>query len=250
MPPRPSRTLGIDLSTDPKSTGACLLLWQRKRVSIEALEPSAGGGIELPRLVELIGIADKAGLDSPFGWPQPFIREITRWSKQKPWSADGRERLRYRATDLEVRGKPRLPLSVSTERLGATAMACAELLNRVEDVDRSGLMGPVAEVYPAAALHSWEIKATGYKQDTKASRRARRQVLDGLKAALGSALTLSPAVERRMLAEHDLLDAFVCALAARAVQIGETARPPEELQALAQVEGWIHVPACEIRALL
>ncbi|WP_281426239.1 DUF429 domain-containing protein [Miltoncostaea oceani] len=42
---------------------------------------------------------------------------------------------------------------------------------------------------------------------------------------------------------HDVLDALVSALVARAVDRGATATPPPELAAPALREGWIHVPA-------
>lgn len=248
------RTLGIDLSADARSTAACRLQWKRGAVTVEQVWPSQTGGAVGPdELAGLIlgGEITKTGIDSPFGWPTPFIEEIVHWSQGRQWRAgDDRERLRYRETDLEVRGRPRLPLSVSTERLGATAMACARLLSELDGVDRSGLSGPVAEVYPAAALHRWGIKPTGYKQETKESRTARATVLEGLKQQLGDALSVPSEIEQRMLVEHDLLDAFVCALVAKAVEAGKTSTPAPEQEKLARIEGWIHVPTTDSPAEL
>lgn len=245
-------TLGVDLSTDPRSTGACLLGWTPGGVEILRLAPEQPGGeLGLEEIVSMIGRADGAGIDAPFGWPEQFVRAVSGWESMEPWTAIGREPLRYRATDLEVRGKPRLPLSVSTERLGATAMYCASILSRLKDVDRSGASGEVAEVYPAAALHKWGLTGSGYKAGAEDARELRIAILSGLMKGLGGALDPGKEREMRLAGEHDMLDALVAALVARAVQLGKTARPATaERRRLAAIEGWIHVPDCELDELI
>jgi hypothetical protein len=61
----------------------------------------------------------------------------------------------FRATDRFVDGIARRPLSVSTDRIGVTAMRCARLLQEVgeERGKRLDLTGEdhVVEIYPAAA---------------------------------------------------------------------------------------------------
>ena len=49
---------------------------------------------------------------------------------------------------------------------------------------------------------------------------------------------------------RDVVDAFVCALVARAARLGLTQAPPEEEMATARREGWIHVPTCRVEDLV
>lgn len=85
---------------------------------------------------------------------------------------DWRRTLAYRETDREAsRLTGRWPLSVSTDRLGLTAMRCAGLLARIAqsgiEVDRSGA-GAVVEVYPGASLRLWQLPTAGYRTDPAA----------------------------------------------------------------------------------
>jgi Protein of unknown function (DUF429) len=69
--------------------------------------------------------------------------------------------LTMRRIDIFVHEQLRLtPLSVSADRIAHVAFRCAVLLAKLDaadaPVDRSG-SGPVAEVYPAASLHSWGL---------------------------------------------------------------------------------------------
>jgi hypothetical protein len=49
--------------------------------------------------------------------------------------------------------------------------------------------------------------------------------------------------------EDDYLDALLCALVGRAVELGLTHPPDAEQLRLALVEGWIHVPSSPLAAL-
>lgn len=255
-----ARTLGIDLSTDPKGTASCKLNWSRRRVRVEGVWPSEPrGAVVLDELVAAIAEleeGDKAGIDCPFGWPLPFVREVEGWAGGKPWGAGSeRERLRYRRTDLHIRAAGHKPLSVSSDYISSTAMLCARLLSQLEGVDRTGTSGPAAEVYPAAALRGWGIVSTGYKDKRPAhrenAREKRAQILEALEAGLEGRLELDDELRARMLErEHDLLDALICALVARAVQLGATTPPSDEEAADAAREGWIHLPNCELAELL
>ena len=69
--------------------------------------------------------------------------------------------LTMRRIDIFVHEQLRLtPLSVSADRIAHVAFRCVVLLAKLDaadaPVDRSG-SGPVAEVYPAASLHSWGL---------------------------------------------------------------------------------------------
>jgi hypothetical protein len=79
-------------------------------------------------------------------------------------SVQFRARMRLRLTDrrvAEVTG--RIPLSVSFDKLGATAARWAHLADGLaasgRSVDRTGA-GLVAEVYPAAARLRWDLSST------------------------------------------------------------------------------------------
>lgn len=144
-----------------------------------------------------------------------------------------------------------MPLSVSTDRLGATAMHCAVLLSRLKRVDRTGRTGPVAEVYPAAALHRWRLPSQGYKSADADARKLRREIVAGLEAGLGESWRPSAAERERLIAEHDLLDAFVAALVARAADFKRATLPrSDEERQLAEKEGWIRLPECSLGELV
>ena len=130
--------------------------------------------------------------------------------------------------------------------LGATAMRCVRILDSLGScVDRAGVSGPVAEIYPAAALHRWGLPAQRYKQ--KKYEAERRALVADLCRGLSGVCDVG--AQFRELCEQDdnNLDALVASLAARASMIGRTILPEgdEELR-LARIEGWIHVPDCEL----
>lgn len=251
-------TLGIDLSTRERSTAAIRLNWAEGRVSVDGIWPNQAAGkvghAELNGLITGPKLPAKTGIDAPFGWPQPFVEQVRAWEQGQSWSSVDRTPLIYRATDFQTRGKPKLPLSVSTDHLGATAMACALLLSGLEGVDRTGSTGPVAEVYPAAALYAWQISGDivrGYKTGGEEGELKRQTILASLRMGLDDRLEISSELELRLVGEHDLLDALVCALIARASLLGMTTCPrTEEQKRLAATEGWIHIPTCSLSKLL
>jgi hypothetical protein len=242
-----ARTLGIDLSADDRKTAACLVTW-------------SGGGakVSMPEwrltnadLRARAGQADWIGIDAPFSWPVAFREELARHADEGGWNADYRApRYQFRATDLFVQGCARRPLSVSTDRIGVTAMRCARLLQEIgEDRDgRLDLTGRdrVVEVYPAAALAAWGAAAAGldpegYKTGPRAG--AKRAALV---SALGSAaawLHLPEPARAACVGSDHPLDALLAALVTRAAQLGLTRAPETDVQRrLAPIEGWIHVP--------
>ena len=245
-------TAGIDLSSDPRSTAACVLEWKAGTVRIAGLAPQANGlALEDTELIEIIRGATKTGVDAPFGWPEPFFVAVSAWRKGGRWAWKDRSPMRYRQTDEQLRGAPKMPLSVSTDRLGATAMRCALLLSQLEEVDRSGMTGPAAEVYPAGGLHRWGLPSQGYKENGVEHLEVRRRIVSGLKRQFGTAWRPSPRQRRRLESEHDLLDAFISALMARAIERrrATTPRGNRERQ-LASIEGWIGLPTGELSGIL
>jgi predicted nuclease with RNAse H fold len=237
------RTVGVDLSAEPTHTAICTVTWTPDAAMVE---PPTRPGYD-DAILAACASADRVGIDCPFGWPDSFVAAVSAHAAGQPWpgrnrtSQDYRRELRYRATDYrvhEITGS--WPLSVSTDRIGVAAMRCARLLDSLAaqgtPVDRAG-SGRVVEVYPAAALHVWNLLRPAYKRD--------RNVLDAMVTELLARLPSLhfPAGDEQFRRNNDVFDALICALVARAAQRGATALPQtEDQQRQATSEGWIHLP--------
>ncbi|WP_367319493.1 DUF429 domain-containing protein [Streptomyces sp. HUAS ZL42] len=254
---RQAVTVGVDLAASARRTAVCRVVWEDEGgFAAEFVVPEGDEG-----LLALVREADKTGLDCPLGWPSNFVATVVAHHQgvrlpprvRFQERADGRpglDALRFRLTD-DLTWKAtslRPPLSVSTDLLGVVALRAARLLDalgaRGTPVPRDG-SGPVAEVYPAAALRRWGIRfARSYKSFTA----VREDIVRSLEAGLG--LTLAEPVRAECIDSHDRLDALVCALVARAVLVGDTRWPqsPDE-RAAARQEGWIHLPGADLAAL-
>jgi Protein of unknown function (DUF429) len=207
-------------------------------------------------LVRAVNGAAKVGIDCPVGWPDTFVDFLVGYRDSQRAAAPGaggpmwRQQLVNRRTDLFVRQVVGLtPLSVAADRIAHVALRCAALLARFEaagmTVDRAG-RGNVAEVYPKASLKQWQLLP---RQSYKLAARPEDvgTVLAGLTSAapwldLGDC---APAVSH----SHDVLDALVAALTARAALKGLTYPPDEGHRAAAGTEGWIAVPCSALDAL-
>ena len=244
------RTVGIDLAAEASRTAVATVEWHAG----EAVLVDLALGVEDAALLAAIGAADKAGVDCPLGWPDPFVAFLhAHHLGHVPAGASGldwRRTLSKRATDLHVaRVAGVVPMSVSADRIAAVAMRAAALQGALAaaglPVDRAG-GGALAEVYPAAALKTWGLLHQRYK------RAANLPSLAALVGALVSALPglrLGPheALCRR---SDDAFDAVVCALVARAAALGLTDGPPPHLGDVASREGWILLPRGPLSALL
>ena len=241
-------TLGIDLSADDRKTAACAVRWQDGGATITVLRRNLSNAA----LRDLITEADWTGIDAPFSWPVAFRRALAEHASHGGWAEDYRSReYQYRATDLYVDGIARRPLSVSTDRIGVTAMRCARLLSDVglargKRLDLSGV-DRIVEIYPAAALSAWGAKDAGFDPDgykgTKGKPK-RVTLVESFVAATTGWLDFTPDAQAECLRSDDALDAFIAALATRAAQLGMAWKPQtDEQRRLAGIEGWIHVPA-------
>jgi Protein of unknown function (DUF429) len=233
--------LGIDLAASNKKTYACVLQPVRGELHAEV-----HAGCDDDELLDLAKGRRKVALDAPFGWPNDFVDALNAHRAGAAWPAPDdqapqafRASLSFRATDRAVM-QIRRPLSVSTDRLGVTAMRCAFLLHRwsaTGSVDRTG-RGRFVEVYPAAALVRWGLSPSRYKKPHPGS-------LGTLFLQLCEKLPALRVGEpyRTMCATVDhAFDALVAALVARAALLGMTDGPPKRLRDQAAGEGWIHVP--------
>jgi hypothetical protein len=249
-------TLGIDLSASDEGTAVCAIRWKAGNAVVGVPRRGLGNG----DLRELIAQASWTGIDAPFSWPLPFLDAVAEHGKRGGWAEDYRSRrFQYRATDLFVTGIARRPLSVSTDRIGVTAMRCARLLaevghDRGRRLDLTG-RDRVVEVYPAAALSAWGAKDAGFDpQGYKTGPRAkanRRKLVEAFVRETAGWLEFPEAAQRECVERDDPLDSFIAALATRAAQLGRTREPETaEQRRLAAIEGWIHVPKERSLALL
>jgi predicted nuclease with RNAse H fold len=233
-------TLGVDLAASPKRTAVCWIHWADGKA--KARDPHTGATDE--ELLESFERADKVGIDAPFGWPDAFVEAVGAHHRGEPWPTAGDKDLQYRATDRAVRESTGLwPLSVSSDRIGVTAMRAARLLGKLAiqgtPVVRDG-SGKLVEVYPAAALKQWRLPSTGYKGTSKAEPRAK--LVQQLRDRTRTWLTASDDVWHDCEKSDDVLDALVAALVARAAATGHCDPIPLAMVATARREGWIHLP--------
>lgn len=240
------RTAGIDLAAEPTRTGVAVIRWGTDRAVVERV----GLGNTDTDLLAVIQEADKAGLDCPLGWPDGFVDFISAhhscaaMNRATTFDRQWRRSLAYRMTDEVVRLSTGLiPLSVSTDRIGLTAMRAAVLLDQCVEagipVQRSG-KGRVVEVYPSASLSVWGLPHRGYKGAKN------RSSLTELVAGLLRQCPWLDLAAFRELIEHadDAFDAVIAALSARAVALNRATTPTPDQLETAQREGWIALPLC------
>lgn len=240
---------GVDLAAEAKGTALAVIQWKPSGARLVRLDL----GVDDAMIVGAASGVDKLGIDCALGWPDEFVEFVRAHAGfETPVEHDGgmdwRRTLAYRETDRrakEVTG--RWPLSVSTDRLGLTAMRCAGLLGRLAaaglPVDRTGA-GLIAEVYPGASLRLWGFDTTGYRVGAAARERVLGQLVE-----VCPWLDLGGFAER-MIASGDAFDAVVAALAARSAALGRADSPPEAVRERARREGWIALPTGALADLL
>jgi predicted nuclease with RNAse H fold len=242
-------TAGVDLAAESKGTALAVIEWDNNKAILQKLVL----GVDDTQIVEIARFVEKIGIDCALGWPDEFVAFVTAHARHDVSSRvdggmDWRRTLAYRETDREVRRLTgRWPLSVSTDRLGLTAMRCAGLLARLQenevDVDRAGT-GSVVEIYPGASLRLWGFTTTGYRTDADA-----RATL--LAAILDSAPWLDVgAFAPLMIASSDAFDAVIASLVARNAALGLYEHPPAALLDRARREGWVALPTGPLSDLL
>jgi predicted nuclease with RNAse H fold len=244
------KTLGIDLSANEMKTGVCLIDWPAG--TVQFLERPAKD----EAIVELMREVHMTGLHVPLGWPDMFVEAVSAHREGRPWPVVDtpppidRLPLRFRLTDVLLMADGARPLSPSTDRHGVSVMRGARIQYLARQagvpIDRSGCSGTVAEVFPTEALRKWGLKSTGYKSGDNAE--AIQSLATELTAGFGP-MTAS-ALASLEGADDDALDAFVCALMARAVILGKTTRPGDDEMPRARTEGWIHVPTDSVEDIV
>lgn len=244
-------TVGVDLASQPDNTAVCLIDWSGRSAEVRALARGTFQGDKLDdnTLLGILEQADKAAIDAPFGWPDPFIRALNSEQGEWPLAPDEpRAPLERRTTDdLVYRHTGKLPLSVTTDRIAYCAMRCASILGVLNSAKDGS--GSVVEAYPDAALRCWlpalfTDTRQSYKTKNNIDARQRREtLLTALLDELGDTFKISDRQRSDIASSDDCLDALVCALVACAAAKNRTTLPETpEHHDLARVEGWIHLP--------
>lgn len=236
-------TWGLDVSTSPTKTAAVALQWT----------PSGARIVEVRHPRKSTDIADliaeqrgqRWAVDVPFGCPDRFVALIAdRHDGPLPaesipaaadWETWRTKLVAQRRTDAFLTVDPRIvtrPLPASFQLLGATAamwvLVEARLVSLGVRIDRSGIDGTVCETDPTAALRAWGAP-TKAKHDW-------RMLQDRFPF-----LSTDPEWLCK-LAIDDVCDAVVCAMVARARDLGLTIEPRNsDERAAGRREGWIHV---------
>ena len=241
---------GVDLAAEPKGTALAVIEWSAGSAELVDLRLN----VDDDTIVQVAGRAEKLGIDCALGWPVDFVEFLDKSNRaggsDEPFVGDLelRRNLAYRETDRQVRSiTGRWPLSVSTDRLGMTAIRCAGLLSQIAasgiEVDRTGA-GRVVEIYPGASLRLWGFDTSGYR----ASAAIRAQLVVAIQD-LAPWLTLG-AYESLMVESCDAFDAVFAALSARSAQLGHFQAPDATQAIRATVEGWIALPNGPLEALI
>lgn len=245
------RTVGVDLAAGAPGTALAEVEWAGASARLTRLEI----GMQDADIVASVSAGEAwLGVDCPLGWPDAFVdfvqahhADVDPRLGPVDGGADWRRTLVYRHTDHVVRERiGRWPLSVSTDRLGVTALRGAGLLRRLAaagfPVDRAA-EGRLFEVYPGGSLRLWGFDTSGYRVD--ATRRA--VLLDAL-TRRAPWLELG-GFDDLAIAKADAFDAVIAALATRAGALGSFARPASEKLSVARREGWVVLPDGPFEAL-
>ena len=240
---------GLDLAAEPKGTALAVIDWSQRRAELVSLEVEVSDS----RIVSAAADFEKLGIDCALGWPAAFVDFVSSASdsmSRDPFSGDKdfRRQLAYRETDRNLhRLTGRWPLSVSTDRLGLTAIRAAGILSQLShagfEVDRTGT-GLVVEVYPGATLRTWGFVTAGYRDSADIRRGLLLELTE--RAAW---LTLPSELLKLATENCDSFDAIFASLAARAAQLGRYHAPSVQQMALAKTEGWLALPDVRLEDL-
>ena len=241
---------GVDLAAEPKGTALAVIDWSAGSANLVELKLN----VDDSEIVRAAGQVEKLGIDCALGWPIAFVEFLSDMNRASGADApfagdlDLRRKLAYRETDRVVREiTGRWPLSVSTDRLGMTAIRCAGLLSQIAaagiEVDRSGA-GCVVEIYPGATLRLWGFDTSGYR----ASSEIRARLLTHIRA--GAPWLELGSHEQLMIESCDAFDAVIAALAARSAQLGCSSTPAPKQLNEARAEGWVALPIGPIGNLI
>lgn len=263
------RIAGLDWSTSPDNRALVTLNRSIEgEISLERLWHSVPNEVvvDLCRDMTMASI----GVDTPFGWPLDFSAFVANWRPGRPagnnTAVPPTLEFCLRRTDRVIHdelGKP--PLSVSTNLIGVSARAWAELVHGhalngqcVVAEPKQSPLASIIEVYPAATLIALlgtsdvamrEIQRYKQKRDKHAAASARRSLLHRLCDCLP--LQVPEGQRDSLIAQRsDELDALAAALTVAAFLgwlPGWSVRVPigDEISYAGQ-EGWIYFPIRQV----
>jgi len=265
-------SVGVDIAKDAKNTALCEIRWAESEAVVELLELRVSDA----RIVERARAARVTALDAPFGWPTAMVHAVSNWIPGGSWSKPTDAAFRLRATEDATRRivvdaisrrsspsstaiEPVSPLSVSSDKIAMASWRvcgvldvlghdCTVVTSRLGEELGSG--PHIVEAYPAAALAVWSIERTGYKKATDAGARRRGAMLAAITRQLSRRVRWSGTDESTCVATDHALDAFVCALVARAAALGKVHSVPDEQRDTARCEGWITLPLADALTML
>src|SRR5215217_3446281 len=131
------RTVGVDLSAEARGTGIAVIDWDSGGGRLSEVRVGADDAVVLAALDN----ADRAAVDCPLGWPEPFVDFLIAHRAGRAPAPTGqsglewRRELSRRATVLHVAETVPgcVPLAVSADRIAAVAMRAAGLLAALAD---------------------------------------------------------------------------------------------------------------------
>lgn len=243
---------GVDLAAEPKGTAVATIDWQRDHADLVDLQL----GVNDQQVVNACEGSIKVGIDCALGWPVAFtdflISQRNLETLERTPAFDGgselRRNLAHRETDRHVREVTgRWPLSVSTDRLGMTAIRGAGLLSKFQEagtaIDRSG-SGRIVEIYPGASLRLWGFDTAGYRS----SDAIRERLLADIQAETP---WLNLGTHQQLMVDScDAFDSVIAAFAARSAHLGRFNGPNVAQLERAKIEGWVALPTGPLSALL
>ena len=247
--------IGVDCATVAKKRGISLGYLRNGRLVLcyagkdtETKEDSLSDLLELLRLNYPILLC----LDAPLGWPMSFKEELSTHIAGQGLSSEVNTFFKRR-TDIYVSDMfSKRPLEVTANFIARTAYSALSLLEQLALLGREFQLAhsaaeafkersSVMEVYPAGTLCSiFGAKSdviAGYK--AKDAGEVRRHIFSLLEEHLE--LQLSAEQFALSLANDDVFDACICALAGADFLLGRCMSPEGKDALLAQNEGWIWV---------
>lgn len=263
-------TVGVDLAKDRATTAVCTIRWEFGGATVGV--PVVGADNDAVLAATTAPGVVAVALDAPFGWPTAMVAAVSSWRPGGRWAAPADAAFRLRRTDMvtaarakavvaerrdvgEVGLQPAVPLSVAADKIAMAAWRCCALLDALAQRDAAlvtdalGVAFPpdgrrrVVEAYPAAALAMWGIPRGGYKDTTAAAVTVRGTIVARIeRAGTEGWLRWTPGARERCMATDHALDAFACALVARAAMLGLVEPAPRADASVARAEGWIALP--------
>lgn len=263
-------TVGVDLAKDRATTAVCTIRWDAGGATVDV--PVVGADNEVVLAAAMTLDVAAIALDAPFGWPAAMVAAVSSWHPGGRWAAPTDAAFRLRRTDVATATRTKavvnarraageeglqfaMPLSVAADKIAMAAWRCCALLDALAQreaiivTDMLGAAFPpdgrrrVVEAYPAAALAVWGIPREGYKAADTAAVGVRGAILGKIeRASAAGSLRWAPGARERCAATDHALDAFVCALVARAALLGFVDPVPPEEGISARAEGWIALP--------